>query len=76
MAVYIYHIFINREYFIFTYFHMIRRPTMQWKKIYEERKLSAADAVKLIKSGDRVILGHCISEPTVLVDAMVDNAKA
>lgn len=49
---------------------------MQWKKIYEERKLSAADAVKLIKSGDRVILGHCISEPTVLVDAMVDNAKA
>ena len=27
-----------------------------------------------IKSGDKVVLSHCASEPSVLVDAMVENA--
>ena len=46
------------------------------KQIYEERKCTAEEAVKLIKSNDYVIFGHCIAEPTALVDAMVANADA
>ncbi|MDD4200352.1 MAG: acetyl-CoA hydrolase/transferase C-terminal domain-containing protein [Eubacteriales bacterium] len=46
---------------------------MSWKEIYENRKCTADEAVRLIKSNDRVILGHCICEPTALVDAMVAN---
>ena len=46
---------------------------MSWREIYESRKCTADEAVKLIKSNDNVILGHCICEPTGLVDAMVAN---
>ena len=49
---------------------------MNWKNIYEERKMSAQEAVSLIKSGDKVIFGHCISEPEGLIDAMVANHDA
>ena len=46
---------------------------MDWKKIYEERKTSADEAMKLIKSGDRVVFAHAVAEPQILVDAMVAN---
>ena len=46
---------------------------MDWKKIYEDRKMSADEAVKLIKSGDTVVLAHCVAEPVAVVDAMVAN---
>lgn len=49
---------------------------MDWKKIYDERKCSPDEAVKLIKSGDHVVFGHCISEPPVLVEAMMANKEA
>lgn len=49
---------------------------MNGQTIYESRRCSAEEAVKLIKSNDSVILGHCISEPAGLVDAMVANADA
>lgn len=49
---------------------------MNWKNVYQERKCSPAEAVKLIKSGDHVVFGHCISEPPVLVEAMVANKDA
>lgn len=49
---------------------------MDWKKIYDERKTTAEEAVKLIKSGDRVAFGHAVAEPPVLVEAMVNNAEA
>lgn len=49
---------------------------MDWKKIYEERKCTAEEAVNLIKSGDRVAFAHAVAEPPVLVQAMVDNAAA
>jgi len=45
-----------------------------WKKDYEAKLMSADDCVKMIKSGDKVIFSHCVSEPTALVDAMVANA--
>ncbi|MEG0830163.1 MAG: acetyl-CoA hydrolase/transferase C-terminal domain-containing protein [Anaerovoracaceae bacterium] len=46
---------------------------MDWKKIYESRKCSADEAMKKIKSGDRVLFAHAVAEPTTLVDAMVAN---
>ena len=47
---------------------------MDWKNVYESRKCTADEAVKSIKSGDRVVFAHAVAEPTVLVDAMVKNA--
>src|SRR5665647_22477 len=50
--------------------------TLDWKKIYEERQCTADEAVKLIKSGDKVGFAHAVAEPPILVEAMVKNAAA
>lgn len=47
---------------------------MDWKKQFTDRIVSAQEAVRCIKSGDRVVIGHACGEPSVLVDAMVDRA--
>ena len=47
-----------------------------WKETYQSKLMSAEEAVKLIKSGDRVIVGHAVAEPTYIIDAMVANAAA
>mgnify|MGYP001051001112 FL=1 len=47
-----------------------------WRKEYEQKLCTAEDAIKLIKSGDHVVIGHYAAEPAVLVDAMVKNADA
>ena len=49
---------------------------MDWKEIYESRKCTADEAVKSIKSGDRVVFAHAVAEPPVLVEAMVKNAAS
>ena len=49
---------------------------MDWKQYYQEHQMTAEDAVKQIKSGDRVIIGHAVGEPCHLVEAMVNNAAA
>ncbi len=49
---------------------------MSWKELYESKKMTAKEAVNMIKSNDKVIFGHCICEPTCLVDAMVENHDA
>lgn len=49
---------------------------MDWKEIYKSRLCTADDAVKTIKSGDRVVFAHCVDEPEVLVDALVANAES
>ncbi len=46
---------------------------MDWKEIYESRKCTADEAVKLIQSGDTVVLAHAVAEPVAVVDAMVAN---
>lgn len=48
----------------------------QWKELYRQRTMTAGQAVRKIKSGDRVVLGHAVGEPQHLVDAMVENAAA
>jgi 4-hydroxybutyrate CoA-transferase len=49
---------------------------LDWKKLYKSRLCTPEEAVKSIKSGDRVAFAHAVAEPTVLVDAMVANAAA
>ncbi len=48
---------------------------MDWKKIYSERLCSADEAVKHLKSHMAVFLGHCIGEPTALIEAMIRNKE-
>lgn len=47
-----------------------------WKKYYQEHLTTAAEAVKHIKSGNRVVFAHACGEPSHLVNAMMDNAAA
>ncbi len=49
---------------------------MNWREIYKSRLCTAEEAVKCIKSGDRVAFAHAVAEPPVLVEAMVANAEA
>lgn len=49
---------------------------MKWQEIYEDRKSIAEEAVKLIKSNDKVVFAHDVGEPPALVAAMVENADS
>lgn len=49
---------------------------MQWQEIYKSRVKSAEEAVKHIKSGDRVVVGHASGSPELLLNAMVENKNA
>ena len=49
--------------------------TTGWESIYKERLTTADEAVKHIKSGNRVSVGHSVGEPTHLVDALVRNRE-
>ncbi len=48
---------------------------MHWRDYYNQRLVSAKEAVKHIKSGDRVVLGHACGEPLLLPGAMVERAE-
>jgi len=48
---------------------------MEWKSLYQEKLTTAEDAVKLVKSGDRVVITHATGESVLLSDAMVANAQ-
>ncbi|HAA90175.1 MAG: Acetyl-CoA hydrolase/transferase [Thermoanaerobacterales bacterium 50_218] len=47
---------------------------MNWKEYYQSRTVSADEAVKVVKSGDRVVLAHACGEPQVITEALVDRA--
>ncbi len=47
---------------------------MKWHDHYDQHLTTASEAVKAIKSGDRVVTAHACGEPKSLVDAMVDRA--
>lgn len=49
---------------------------MDWKKIVDDKKMTAAEAVKKVKSGDRIVVGHACGEPEKLLEALVDNAES
>jgi 4-hydroxybutyrate CoA-transferase len=44
-----------------------------WRSTCKEKLVSAERALRSVKSGDRVVLGHACSEPPVLVEALVDR---
>ncbi|MDR1065913.1 MAG: 4-hydroxybutyrate CoA-transferase [Clostridiales bacterium] len=46
---------------------------MDWRDIYKSRLTSADNAVKSVKSGDRVSVMHCAGEPHHIMEAMVKN---
>lgn len=47
---------------------------MDWKEIYTSKCKSIEEALKVIKSGDKVVIGHAVGEPVKLVDALADYA--
>lgn len=47
---------------------------MDWRTAYNAKRKPAKEAVRAIKSGDRVLLAHAAGEPLALVDAMVEMA--
>ena len=49
---------------------------MSWENEYKSKLTTAEKAVELIKSGNRVVIGHACAEPSYLVDAMVANAES
>lgn len=46
---------------------------MSWNDEYQSKIMTAEEAVKLIKSGDRVVTGHAVGEPSHLIETMVKN---
>jgi 4-hydroxybutyrate CoA-transferase len=48
---------------------------MNWQDYYRSRITTAEEAVKAVKSGDRVVLGHACGEPQSIVDALIDRAS-
>jgi len=47
---------------------------MDWKSDYAGKIVSAAEAMKVVKSGDRVVFAHACGEPLDLVDELVARA--
>src|SRR5665647_2786701 len=47
---------------------------MDWKADYARKRKTAAEAMKCVKSGDRVVFAHACGEPLELVDALVARA--
>jgi 4-hydroxybutyrate CoA-transferase len=47
---------------------------MDWKADYAGKRTTAAEALKCVKSGDRVVFAHACGEPLDLVDALVARA--
>ena len=47
-----------------------------WQDDYKARLTSADEAVKLIKSGNSVVLAHGVGEPLHVMEALIRNAKA
>ena len=46
-----------------------------WKTIYQERNVTAEEAISYIKSGDSISVAHVGSEPFVLLEEMVRQAE-
>ena len=47
-----------------------------WREIYKNKVVSAQDAVRHIKSGNRVVVAHASGSPEILLKALVDNKNA
>ncbi|WP_426350749.1 acetyl-CoA hydrolase/transferase family protein [Alloiococcus sp. CFN-8] len=48
---------------------------MSWKVEYSDKLTTADKALDLIKSNERVVVGHAVGEPSYLLDVMVSKRK-
>ncbi len=48
---------------------------MDWQSYYKNHCVDATTAIQHIKSGDRVVVGHAVGEPSYLLDVMVENKE-
>ena len=48
---------------------------MDWQKIYQERTMKADEAIRLIHSGDRVVIGHAVGVPLAITDVLVEHKE-
>lgn len=46
-----------------------------WKENYKTKLCTPSEAIKKIKSNDRVATGHACAEPTILIDELIKNKK-
>lgn len=46
-----------------------------WKQLYTERKMTAEEAIKHIKNGDRVVIAHLVGAPQPIVDALAEHCE-
>lgn len=46
-----------------------------WRTVYQNKLVSAEQAVKVIESGNRIVTGHACGEPSALVEALVARAS-
>ena len=46
---------------------------ISWKDLYKSKVITADEASKKIKSGNRVVIGHACGEPKDTIDAMIKN---
>lgn len=47
---------------------------MNWQELYRSRLTTPDEAVKIVKSGDRIVPGHAASESKLLIDALMKRA--
>ena len=46
---------------------------MNFEAEYKKKSISAQEAALMVKSGNRVVFGHAVGEPGVIVDALIAN---
>lgn len=46
-----------------------------WQDKYSQKTMSPQAALQMVKSGDRVVIGHACGEPQILVEALVEQAN-
>lgn len=47
---------------------------MNWQEKYQDKIVTAAEAVSHVQSGDKIIFGDWLGEPPALVDALIERA--
>lgn len=48
---------------------------MSWREIYQQRKMTAEEALLKIKENQRVVVGHACGEPSYLLEEMVKRKE-
>ncbi|MDK0734680.1 acetyl-CoA hydrolase/transferase C-terminal domain-containing protein [Clostridium perfringens] len=48
---------------------------MNWEELYNSKKVTAREAISKIHSNSRIVTGHAVAEPKILLDELVLNYK-